>query len=78
VLQPPRAAAVDGAEQLARTPLVPVDVVSVFMSAGTQLLSAASLMLISLVAGVEVWVQVQHQLCIRADIQHSGVAETIW
>jgi hypothetical protein len=76
VLQAAPAAAVDGAEQLARSPLVPVDVVEEFVSGGTcvtyaQLLAASH----DLVAGVEVWVQVQQQLGVQTDIP--AVAEAI-
>jgi hypothetical protein len=76
VLHAAPAAAVDGAHQLAHAPAVPTSIAKHFVSAGTcvtyaQLLAASH----NLVAGVEVWVQVQQQLGITTDIP--AVAEAI-
>jgi hypothetical protein len=76
VLQAAPAAAVDGVEQIARAPAVPVSMATHFVSAGTcityaQLVAAAH----KLVAGVEVWVQVQQQLGAQSDLP--AVAEAI-
>jgi hypothetical protein len=76
VLHAAPAAAVDGADHLAHAPAVPTSIAKHFVSAGTgvtyaQLLAASH----NLVAGVEVWVQVQQQLGIQSDIP--AVAEAI-